>query len=165
MLCVNNDQFIVSKDKRIKDVYFDFRKADYEKASFKIQFECEDDCQCDLDECNNNVCPFGIEELEESVELEETNESDKNSNASDEENFYECSDDEDCDDNEACTLDLCSNTLCRYENVVGCSDISFGDGVVRDDKTFEYLAFSLLALALILGVLTIFKLSFKKKKR
>src|SRR3989344_3736467 len=113
MLCINNEIFIVSKDKRASDVYFDFRKATYEKASFKVQFDCNHDCQCDGTECNNDVCFFEPEELENAGLDNETTDFS-------EESVFECENDLDCEDNQACTLNICKNSICNYELIPGC---------------------------------------------
>src|SRR3989344_2298427 len=63
MLCINNERFIVSKDKSISGVFIDFRRANYEEAFFKLKYTCGKDCQCDGDECSNSACSFGAEDL------------------------------------------------------------------------------------------------------
>ena len=157
-LCINNENFIVSKDKRISNIFVDFRKASYDQASFKLTFDCLKDCQCDGEECNNNACCFELEVNDDLIESDSSNKT--------EELIFECDKDLDCEDNGICTLDICEDNLCKYETILGC-------GVLLDnkqdtqinDKTFEYLAFTLLGIALLLGIFAIFKLSMKKKKR
>lgn len=154
MLCINNELFIVSRDKRVSDILFDFRKATYDKASFKITFDCLHDCQCDGDECQNNACLFDSEELENGDLDNETE------LISFEESNPECETDLDCDDANVCTLNLCKNNVCKYEPIPGCGLPASNQ---ENDNNMEYIAFSLLAIAILLGVFAIIKSSIKKK--
>ncbi|MBI2107325.1 hypothetical protein HYT57_05065 [Candidatus Woesearchaeota archaeon] len=156
MLCINNEIFIVSRDKRVSDVYFDFRKSTYEKASFKVQFDCNHDCQCDGTECDNDVCFFEPEELENIDIGNETF-------ATQEEPEFECENDLDCDDEEICTINVCKNSVCYYEPILGCGSTT--QVTDKEDNTIEYLAFSLLGIAILLGIFAIFKSSKKIKKK
>ena len=159
MLCINNEKFIVSKDKSISGVFIDFRRANYEEAFFKLKYTCGKDCQCDGDECSNNLCPFGIEEL-----------SNPNLNGTipdeNEVSPLECFEDSSCDDGDVCTLDICGNGSCEHETVPECNNILDNQPVSEiDTKLLEYLAFSFLGIALIFGALVILKLSLIKKKK
>lgn len=158
MLCINNEKFIVSKDKSISEISIDFRRASYEEAFFKLKYECGKDCQCDGDECSNNACSFGPEELN-NISLNETIPDEK------EELSSECAKDLDCNDDDICTIDICKDSACKHESILGCSvPLDTQQDTRTDNKTFEYLAYTLLGVVLFLGAFAIFKLSMKKKK-
>src|SRR3989344_4314638 len=157
MLCINNEKFIVSKDKTIRRISIDFRRANYEEAFFKLKYECGNDCKCNGEECSNNACFFGSEKLD-NLNLNETISDEK------EEPSSECTQDLDCDDTNICTIDTCKDSVCKYEPILGCIPLDTRQNTQIGNKTFEYLAFTLLGVVLLLGIFVIFKLSMKKKK-
>ena len=162
MLCINNERFIVSKDKSISGVFIDFRRANYEEAFFKLKYTCGEDCQCDGNECSNNVCSSELEDFDNPNLSETIPDEDEVSPLP----SLECFEDSGCNDGEVCTLDICSNSVCKYETIPECGNISGDQQVSKgDDKLLEYLAFSFLGVALIFGVLVILKLFLKKKKK
>ncbi len=56
IICVNGQKDIVSEGKTINGVLIDLVESNEGNARLKLDYDCQDDCRCDGDECNNNAC-------------------------------------------------------------------------------------------------------------
>ncbi len=153
LLCINQEKVIVSKDKRVQNIFVDYRSSDEQKARFKLEYDCGEDCDCDEDECNNNLC---IESIITKV---------KGNNTPEEE--LECTENSDCDDSDLCTSDFCTGNKCIYQKINGCGAPISGqsqDEEAQDDWFIKSLAYLLLALVILLAVISIIKIIILKRK-
>ena len=71
IICVNKVK-IISDEKTVNGVIIDLINSDEGQAELRLDFECRDDCGCDLNECNNDICfrsqPSGTTSIETSIE-------------------------------------------------------------------------------------------------
>ncbi len=71
IICVNRQKDIVSGGKTINGVLIELLDSNEGDARLKLDYDCQDDCRCDGDECNNNAC-FITRELSTSTTSETT---------------------------------------------------------------------------------------------
>ena len=157
ILCINNKEIIVSKDKRVDGIYIDYRSSDEQKARFKLEYDCGDDCACDEDECDNAVC---VDTFLNAINDNEDEKSD-----------VECIENSECNDEDVCTIDSCSEGKCNYEEIFGCGVINLTETSPNDENKsgvssafIKSLAFFLLAIVVVLVFFSIIKLFIQKKK-
>ena len=148
ILCINNEKIIISKDKRVQGVFIDYRDSDYENARFKIEYDCNDDCVCDGDECINDVCvesSLPIVLVEEEIEVE-------------------CNEDFECNDDNSCTTDICFENNCVFNLIEGCGFVEENTEEENpvESKFIKDLTFFLLAITGLLAVFSIIKMLYKK---
>ena len=146
-LCINKEEIIVSKDRRVQGIFIDYRGSDESKAKFSLDYDCDKDCTCDGDECNNDECVQGILNIgvkDEDQELEEVG----------------CTEDLDCDDFDSCNIDICLNGLCFYQAVEGCGIDESAVQAEEEGKDIfimKFLAYFLLAIVIVLTAISIAK--------
>lgn len=56
IICVNRQKDIVSEGKTVNGVLIELVESNEGDARLKLDYDCQDDCRCDGDECNNNAC-------------------------------------------------------------------------------------------------------------
>jgi len=56
IICVNGEKTIISNQKTVNGVIIDLVDSDESQAKLRLDYECNKDCECNEDECSNNIC-------------------------------------------------------------------------------------------------------------
>ena len=132
IVCVNGQKDIVSEGKTINGMLVELVDGNEGDARLKLDYDCQDDCSCDGDECNNNACLNFINTASSTVGLSISTASE----------ITETS----VEENEETT------TVTGLENVTG-SAIN----EPSTDTSLKITTYSLFGLAAILGIVAYFR--------